>query len=53
MGGLFEAQIVGNFLHWLAGEKQLRGGGNALFVKPILRRASEVPAKLALQLPLG
>jgi len=53
MGGLLETQIEGDFFDRLAGEKQLRGGGNALFVKPVLRRASEVHAKLALQLPRG
>jgi len=53
MGGLLEAQIVGDFFDRFAGEKQLRGGSDALFVKPVLGRASQIIAKLALQLPLG
>ena len=51
--GLFEAEFGGDLFDELAGEEELFGGADALFVEPALGRAAELAMEFALELAAG
>jgi len=53
VGGLFEAEVEGDFLDGFTGKEQRASGVQALLIEPLAGRHAKLAPELALELPGG